>query len=229
MLSIFKKETPAITESISNIKDLVNEGNDYFSDELIILDEQLTANLFCAENVVIEQHGVLTGNITSKTCQVAGIVNGNITSLDLLDIKATAVVRGNIASSAVNIEPGAVINGYITVGEDIEGLTEQWNRTKFSTHEHLITDKLNKELAALSNISAATVIAEVKAEPTLASTETKLGAIVEAQATAQKPLVAAATATAVPEPENKEPVAKPKLSAAAPPKKEEAVNNERWW
>lgn len=137
MLSIFKKETPIINEPVSNIKDLAHDGHNYFSDELIVLDETLSGNLFCAEKVFIEQHGILKGNITSKTCLVTGQVNGNILSLDLLDIKATAIVRGNIQSAKVNIEPGAIINGYITVGEDIEALTEQWNKTKFSTDQYL--------------------------------------------------------------------------------------------
>jgi cytoskeletal protein CcmA (bactofilin family) len=237
MLSIFKKETNTVTESISNIKDLVHDGNDYFSDELIVLDERLTGNLFCAEKVAVELHGVLTGNITSKTCLVTGTVNGDILSLDLLDVKATAVVRGNIQSAKVNIEPGAVINGYITVGEDIEALTIQWNKTKFSTDDYLTT-KLHKELSTLNKISAPT-IAEQKVEPGLVEAVTKQEAKPEpAKAAEPKPVVAAAeqkplVAAGAPKEEKieeqKPPVAKPTLAAAAPPKKDEGGNNSRWW
>ncbi len=116
MLNIFKREPQPVAEVTSNISELAREGNDFFSDELILLDEKLTGNLFCAEKVAIEQHAVLSGNITSKTCFVSGIVKGDITSLDLLEIRSTAIVMGNIQSASVNIEPGAVINGYITVG-----------------------------------------------------------------------------------------------------------------
>ncbi len=150
MLNIFKKETPDVIEVMSNINELVREGNDFFSDELILLDEKLTGNLFCAERVVIEQHGVLSGNITSKTCVVSGVIKGDITSLDLLEIKGTAIVMGNIQSASVNIDPGAVINGYITVGEDIDALTHQWNKTKFSTDDYL-SAKSAGELPALNN------------------------------------------------------------------------------
>jgi len=208
MLSIFKKDTPTIQEPTSNIKDLAHDGHNYFSDDLIILDEALTGNLFCAEKVMIEQHGVLTGNITSKTCLVTGQVNGDILSLDLLDIRATAVVIGNIQSAKVNIEPGAVINGYITVGEDIEALTERWNKTKFSTDQHL-TAKLNNELSAINISSAAKPIAVEKTD---------------------KPKAAQPTTTYVPEPPAEERlVAKPPVAAAAPKKDEEQANNQRWW
>jgi cytoskeletal protein CcmA (bactofilin family) len=215
MLNIFKKEPQVLIEPISNIKDLIRDGNDYFSDEFIVLDEKLTGNLFCAEKVAVELHGILRGNITSKTCLVTGTVNGDILSLDLLDIKATAVVRGNIQSAKVNIEPGAVINGYITVGEDIEALTEQWNKTKFSTDDYLTT-KLHQELSTLTQISAATTVTEQKIEP---------GPVATVE---PKPLVAADSPKEE-KIEEQTPVAKPTLAAATPPKKDEEVNNSRWW
>lgn len=222
MLSIFKKEAPAIVESISNIKELIREGNDYFSEELIILDEQLTGNLFCAEKVSIEHRGTLNGNIASKTCTVTGTVNGDILSLDLLDIKSTAVVRGDIQSAAVNIEPGAVINGYITVGEDIESLTEQWNKTKFSTDDHLST-KLAKELSELNKASEAINIVVKQEVPKAVIAKPEVKAVPLAAA---KPEIKAEPAKVT------EPIPAPAIAAAAPPQKakeEEPVNNQRWW
>ncbi|GAA4100155.1 bactofilin family protein [Mucilaginibacter panaciglaebae] len=224
MLSIFKKETPIINEPASNIKDLAHDGHNYFSDELILLDEPLSGNLFCAEKVLIEQHGILKGNVTSKTCLVTGQVNGNILSLDLLDIKATAIVRGNIQSAKVNIEPGAVINGYITVGEDIEALTEQWNKTKFSTDQYLNVNSGKEQLAV--NKSAVVVQITPDQKPTdqasAVSQETPVVELKPADATTTPPEPKQA-----PDAEEK-PVTKP-LAAAAPPKKEEPVNNQRWW
>jgi len=230
MLGIFKKETPTVIESASNIKDLAHDGQNYYSEELILLGEVLTGNLFCAEKVSIEQHGVLTGNITSKLCTVAGQVNGDILSLDLLDIRATAIVRGNIQSAKVNIEPGAVINGYITVGEDIEALTEQWNKTKFSTDEHLLTDKLNKELHAINSTSkAAEIIVQKEADKQTIAPSVTAGTLIAAKQS--NPLTAAQSSSETKqEPTAHEtPVSKPTLAAAAPPQKAEPLNNERWW
>lgn len=119
MLKYFKKEPQKEqTESISNISTLVREGNDLFSDTLILLDETLAGNLFCAETIIVEQNGVLSGNITSKLCVVSGTINGNIISTDQMDIKSTAVIKGNIRSALINIEPGAVINGCVTIAQD---------------------------------------------------------------------------------------------------------------
>jgi cytoskeletal protein CcmA (bactofilin family) len=233
MLSIFKRETHTTTIPKSNIPDLVHDGNNYFSDELICLDEKLTGNLFCAEKVIVAQDGELTGNITSKNCQVTGVVNGNITSLDLLDIKASAVVRGNIQSATVNIEPGAVINGYITVGEDIEALNAQWNKTKFSTDEYL-TLKLKKELASLNKISTSVSNNDTgKIAPGLVaaiSGQVSASLSEPLKAAEPKPLVAASSVQEKQETYTPT-VAKPKpLAAAAPrPEPQEQENNSRWW
>src|SRR5476649_2244483 len=119
MLEIFRRSPKKeLTTPISNINTLVREGNDLFSETLILLDEHLSGNLFCAEKIVVEQNGILSGNITSRLCVVSGTINGNIVSTDQMDIKSTAIIKGNIRSAMINIEPGAVINGSITVAED---------------------------------------------------------------------------------------------------------------
>src|ERR1700748_1024154 len=120
MLEMFKKypRKELNTNPVSNISGLVREGNDLFSDKLILLDESLSGNLFCAEEIVVEQNGILSGNMTAKRCIVSGTINGDIVSTDQMDIKSTAVIRGNIKSAAINIEPGAVINGKVIIASD---------------------------------------------------------------------------------------------------------------
>jgi cytoskeletal protein CcmA (bactofilin family) len=169
MLNIFKKETQKpIPNSNSNISGLVRDKNDFFSDELILVDQKLSANLFCAEKIIIEQTGVLQGNITSKLCVVSGTINGNIVSTGQMDIKSTAVIKGNIKSALINIEPGAVINGCVTIVEDIEavaGLSEKIN--EHSADEY-IAAKLAWESAEAGHIDSSIIVeAAEKAQPIL--------------------------------------------------------------
>jgi cytoskeletal protein CcmA (bactofilin family) len=140
MLKIFKKEPQKEQiESISNISTLVREGNDLFSDTLILLDETLAGNLFCAETIIVEQNGVLSGNITSKLCVVSGTINGNIISTDQMDIKSTAVIKGNIRSALINIEPGAVINGCVTIAQDKDTIAAFTKIKGYSPDEYMET------------------------------------------------------------------------------------------
>jgi len=140
MLEMFKKYPRKELNSnpVSNISGLVREGNDLFSDKLILLDESLSGNLFCAETIVVEQNGKLSGNITSKSCVVSGTINGNIVSTDQMDIKSTAIIKGNIQSALINIEPGAVINGCVTIMQDTSAIADLSEKIKgYSPDEYL--------------------------------------------------------------------------------------------
>ena len=119
MLKIFRKAPKKqVINSLSNINALVREGNDYLSDRVIFLDQKLFGNLFCSENIFIEKDGQLDGNICSKHCVIGGVVNGNISATELLEITKTAVIKGKVRATSICIEPGAIVNGAITIGED---------------------------------------------------------------------------------------------------------------
>ncbi len=131
MLKFFRRtpQKPVIT-SLSNINGLVREGNDYLSDKVIFLDQKLAGNLFCSEEIFIEKDGELQGNICGKHCVISGTINGNISTTELLEITKTAVIRGKIRATDICIEPGAVVNGAITIGEDKASATTLLNRIK---------------------------------------------------------------------------------------------------
>jgi len=153
MLEMFKKyPKKELISPISNISGLVREGNDLFSDKLILLDESLSGNLFCAETIVVEQNGKLSGNITSKSCVVSGTINGNIVSTDQMDIKSTAIIKGNIQSAIINIEPGAVINGCITIMQDTVAVTDLSEKIKGYSPDEYQDAKAAAELLDLNHV-----------------------------------------------------------------------------
>jgi len=153
MLEMFRKyPRKDIISPISNISGLVREGNDLFSDKLILLDESLSGNLFCAETIVVEQNGKLSGNITSKSCVVSGTINGNIVSTDQMDIKSTAIIKGNIQSALINIEPGAVINGCVTIMQDTAAVTDLSEKIKGYSPDEYQDAKAAGELAELNRV-----------------------------------------------------------------------------
>lgn len=131
MLKLFRK-TPQkpVINSLSNINGLVREGNDYLSDKVIFLDQKLAGNLFCSEEIFIENDGELAGNICGKHCVISGTVTGNISTTELLEITKTAVIKGKIRARDICIEPGAVVNGAITISEDKAAAATLANRIR---------------------------------------------------------------------------------------------------
>jgi len=77
----------------------------------IRIDGSLTGNLSTKGKVVIGATGKVKGEIICKHSEVAGIIEGKITVGQLLNLKASSKIHGDIVTSKLSIEPGAVFSG----------------------------------------------------------------------------------------------------------------------
>ena len=55
--------------------------------------------------------GCVTGNITAENAEILGQITGNVQVDNKLVLKATATIKGDIASRQLEIEPNAQLNG----------------------------------------------------------------------------------------------------------------------
>lgn len=56
------------------------------------------------------------GNITAQNADIEGDVHGKIEVADLLTLKSTAVINGDIQTGKLVVEPGASFNGNCSMG-----------------------------------------------------------------------------------------------------------------
>ena len=77
----------------------------------IRIDGSLSGNLNTKGKVVIGATGKVKGEINCKNSEVAGIIEGKITVGQLLNLKASSKILGDIVTSKLSIEPGAVFSG----------------------------------------------------------------------------------------------------------------------
>ena len=73
----------------------------------IRIDGSLQGNIECAGKVIIGEQSRIQGN----NAEINGKVNGNLTIQDVLTLKATSNIEGDIATQVLIIEPKAVFNG----------------------------------------------------------------------------------------------------------------------
>ena len=71
------------------------------------LDGRLEGNFKSAGKLVIGPAGSITGTITAINTDIEGKFDGKIDVEDLLTLKATAVVSGEVICGKLSIEPGA--------------------------------------------------------------------------------------------------------------------------
>jgi len=77
----------------------------------IRIDGGLTGNLNVQGKVVIGTSGKVKGEITCKNSEVEGKIEGKISVAELLSLKSTSSINGDIKTRRLAIEPGANFTG----------------------------------------------------------------------------------------------------------------------
>lgn len=89
----------------------------------IRIDGELKGNIQSTGRVVVGDTGKVLGEIVCRNCEIAGYVKGKIDIAELINLKATATVIGEINTQRLSIEPGSVFSGNCTM-EDTNDKTE---------------------------------------------------------------------------------------------------------
>jgi cytoskeletal protein CcmA (bactofilin family) len=94
---------------------LISNGTDITGDIKsngdIRIDGSLTGNLNTKGKVVIGPTGKIKGEVFCKNSEVSGIIEGKITVGQLLNLKVSSKIHGDISTSKLSIEPGATFSG----------------------------------------------------------------------------------------------------------------------
>jgi cytoskeletal protein CcmA (bactofilin family) len=112
---------------------LISNGTDITGDIKsngdIRIDGSLKGNLNTKGKVVIGPTGKVSGEVICKNSEVSGIVEGKIIVGQLLNLKASSKILGDIDTVKLSIEPGAVFSGYCKMSDG------ETNGTPASTKE----------------------------------------------------------------------------------------------
>ena len=103
---------------------------DIRSDSNIRIDGRLKGTIHTKGRLVIGATGVIEGEITCENADIEGIFIGKINVNQLLSLKATAKLTGDIITSKLAIEPGAMFSGACSMGgmiKDIKNDTVKQN------------------------------------------------------------------------------------------------------
>lgn len=90
------------------------------SDGDIRIDGELTGNLESKGRLVIGASGKVEGEIRCKSCEIAGTQKGKLIIAELLTLKASSNVSGEMVTGKLSIEPGAYFMGTCTMSDEIK-------------------------------------------------------------------------------------------------------------
>ena len=77
----------------------------------IRIDGKIVGDFSSDQKLIIGQPGVIEGTITSRNCDVSGKVMGNIIVNEIVVLKSTADVVGDISTQKLVIDIGAQFSG----------------------------------------------------------------------------------------------------------------------
>ncbi len=87
------------------------------------IDGKLTGSLECQGRVVIGASGVIEGDIRCENAEIEGSIKANVTVSELLSLKSTAKVQGDIVTKKLAIEPGATFTGSCSMGGVVKDIS----------------------------------------------------------------------------------------------------------
>ena len=88
------------------------------------IDGQLKGSINSKGKVVIGNSGRVDGDIVCQNADISGTVKAKVIVHELLTLKSSAIINGDIFTSKLAIEPGAKFTGSCNMGELPEQKTE---------------------------------------------------------------------------------------------------------
>ncbi|MFP4023576.1 MAG: polymer-forming cytoskeletal protein [Thiohalospira sp.] len=114
-----KNNEPEITTAINLIAAGTEITGDITSNGDIRIDGALNGNLNTTGKVVVGETGKVKGEIICKNSEVLGEINGKIKVGELLSLKATAKINGDIVTKRLAIEPGSRFTGNCNMSDEL--------------------------------------------------------------------------------------------------------------
>lgn len=100
---------------------IISEGTlikgDISSSGDIRIDGDLVGNINAKGRLVIGPKGKVDGEINCNNIEVSGFLKGKLTVSELVTMKATANIEGDLIAGKLSVEPGSIFTGTCTMGD----------------------------------------------------------------------------------------------------------------
>lgn len=84
------------------------------------LDGEMSGSIVSKSRVVLGESAKLIGNLKAQNAEISGEIEGNIEVVEILTLKPSAHIKGDIACNKLIIEPGAKFNGKCDMSQPIK-------------------------------------------------------------------------------------------------------------
>lgn len=98
------------------------------------IDGELIGNIASKGKLVVGPKGKIAGEIRCNNVEVSGFIKGKVTANELLNLKASSRIEGDIIAGKLSVEPGATFTGTCAMGGTSTAVTtnNEKERTLYS-------------------------------------------------------------------------------------------------
>ena len=113
-----------MTETINTIGAGTTITGDVQSKGDIRVDGTLKGSINTSGKVVVGKEGIVEGDVVCNSADISGVIKAKITTSQLLSLKSTAKLNGDIITNKLSIEPGAAFTGSCSMGAVIKDIKD---------------------------------------------------------------------------------------------------------
>lgn len=117
------------TMNPSTSENRINEGTTFIGDiqssGFFRIDGTVEGNITSPARVVIGKGGMVKGMLHCDNADIEGKVEGEIKVKEILTLRATAIINGDIKTSELVVESGAALNGNCNMQSNIKTLKQE--------------------------------------------------------------------------------------------------------
>ena len=120
------KDQKKVAEEISNSTNTIGKGTvlegsiETYGN--IRIEGKVIGNIKSKSKIALGHSSHVQGNITAQNADLEGEVKGRIEITEILILKSTAIVHGDIVTGKLVVEPGAVFNGSCKMGASVRDI-----------------------------------------------------------------------------------------------------------
>jgi len=129
MLGIGNKHGNAEAGSINLIGIGTQITGDINSAGDVRIDGILNGDIRLNGRLVVGPNGKIEGNVTCQNADISGEIKGTVQVAEMLALKATAKILGDIITNKLSIEPGAVFTGSCNMGAIVKSIQSAGEKT----------------------------------------------------------------------------------------------------
>jgi cytoskeletal protein CcmA (bactofilin family) len=133
MFQKVNKSSAVESSSINLIGNGTSIIGDINSNGDVRIDGTLKGNITISGKLVVGPSGSIEGNVICQNADISGEIHGKVTVTELLSLKASAKLLGDIVTGKISIEPNATFTGTCNMGAVVKNITNVSEKREAAT------------------------------------------------------------------------------------------------